>query len=237
MDSDKHDNVILPKMLTAMLDQHHDAYFIKGLDSRYIYVNSAVVKKVGLRSINDFLDKTENDIKSKMTENEEIVKEWQWQDRKVIESRRKITTLEINPSAVDHPYIVRKIPFYNERNICVGVLTYCKNLDSVTPNEFINGKKIGSFLLTRPSSFFTELECEIVFLNLQGQTVKSIANRFVCSESSIQSALLQIYSKAGVSHFDDFSEFCEKKGYHRYLPKRFFETYTVAFDKHVIYES
>ncbi len=233
MDSDKHDNVVLPRMLTTLLDQHHDAYFIKGVDLRYIYVNSSVIKKVGLRSVNDFLDKNESDIKSRFTENEEIVKEWQWQDRNVIESRRKITTLEINPSAIEHPYIVRKMPFYNERNKCVGVLTYCKNLESVTPNEFINGSRPGSFLLTRPNDFFTEIECEIIFLNLQGQTGKSIANRLGCSEYSIKSALSKIYAKANVSHFEDFSEFCELKNYHRYLPKRFIETDFVEFSKYM----
>lgn len=111
-------------MLTSLLDQHSDAYFIKGLDSRFIYANLSAVKKMGLQSLNDLLYKNENDLSSRLTDNKDIVKEWQWQDRQVASSRKKLDTLEVNPETVDSPYMVRKFPFYNENNKCQGVFIY-----------------------------------------------------------------------------------------------------------------
>lgn len=57
MKSDEHASIVLPKMLTSLFDQHNDAYFIKGLDSIFIYANLSAVKKMGLQSLNDLLYK------------------------------------------------------------------------------------------------------------------------------------------------------------------------------------
>lgn len=224
---------ILPNMLTSILDQHNDAYFIKGIDSRFIYANSSVAKKVGVRSPNDLIDKTEDNIQSRLTEDLNIVKEWQWQDNYVITFRRKLTTLEVNPKAVNCPYIVRKFPFYNESNQCIGVLTNCRTLETFSPGDFINGQRPGSFLLTKPNDFFTENECEIIFLKLQGQSLENIANRLLCSIVFVENALREIYHRANVTHFDDFTAFCHDRNYHRYLPKRFVESRSILFDDNV----
>ncbi|MCW2473014.1 MULTISPECIES: PAS domain-containing protein [unclassified Symbiopectobacterium] len=233
MNSNMQENIILPNMLITLLDQHNDAYFIKGMDSRFIYANLSVAKKVGVHSPSDLIDKTEDNIQSRLTEDLSIVKEWQWQDNYVITSRRKLVTLEVNPKAVDCPYIVRKFPFYNENNQCIGVLTNCRTLETFSPSEFINGQRPGSFLLTKPNDFFTENECEIIFLNLQGRTSESIANRLSCSISFVEIVLQKIYLRANVTHFDDFTAFCHHRNYHRYLPKRFVESNSILFDDNI----
>lgn len=233
MNSNMQENIVLPKVLTLLLDQHNEAYFIKGMDSRFIYANSSVAKKVGVHSPSDLIDKTEENIQSRLTEDLNIVKEWQWQDNFVITTRRKLITLEINPKAVDCPYIVRKYPFYNENNQCIGVLTNCRTLETFSPSEFINGQRPGSFLLTKPSDFFTENECEIIFLNLQEKTIESIANRLLYPISFVENVLQKIYHRANVTHFDDFTDFCHHRNYHRYLPKRFIESRTILFNDNI----
>ncbi|MBG6244320.1 transcriptional regulator [Candidatus Symbiopectobacterium sp. 'North America'] len=229
MKSDEHESIVLPKMLTSLLDQHSDAYFIKGLDSRFIYANLSAVKKMGLQSLNDLLYKNENDLSSRLTENKDIIKEWQWQDRQVASSRKKLDTLEVNPEAVNSPYMVRKFPFYNENNKCQGVVIYYKALEDFSYTQLLGGNSTGSFLLTKPDDFFTEKECEVIYLSLQGQTPKSIASRLVCSVRDVECSFQEIYNKACVKHYDDFYEFCYRRGYHRYLPRCFISSRFIMF--------
>lgn len=230
MSDDVHDGNYLPRMLTNILDQLPDPYFIKDLNSMYIYANLPTAKLAGLRSPNDFLHRTEYELCSRLTENEDVVKEWQFQDKQVGSSKKGLSMLEVHPEAVSYPYIVKKMPFYDDNNKCVGVVTYAKTLQTFTPNDFINGRCPGSLLLNRPDNFFTEKECEIIFLKLQGRTCKAIGDMLFLSPRTIESALQRLYNKVGVSHFDDFAEFCHNKNYHRYLPRRFLECKRAMFE-------
>lgn len=224
------DTIGFPRMLTNVLDQFPDPYFIKDLNSRILYANLAIAKLAGVRSPNDLLYKTESEVQSRLSENEEVVREWHYQDQQVAASKKGLTMLEVHPDAVDFPYIVRKYPFYDENNACIGVLTYCRNLETFTPNDFINGRSPGSLLLNKPDDLFTERECEIIFLKLQGQTCKSIGNILFLSPRTIESTLLRLYTKVGVNHFDDFADICQARNYHRYLPKRFLDYKRIMFE-------
>lgn len=219
----------LPKMLTNVLDQHPEPYCIKNTDSVYIYANNSLAKLIGVRSPKDFLHKSEFEFNSRLTENEDVVKEWQYQDRVVCESKKNLRVLELHPTAITHPYLVVKIPFYDNFNQCVGVLSYGKTLKNFVPNRYIYGRFTGSLLLNKPDDFFTEKESEMIFLILQGGGYKSIAEKLLLSLRTVESTFQALYEKVGVSHFDDFSEFCFKNNYNRYFPKRFIENKTILF--------
>lgn len=221
----------LPKMLTSVLDQLPEPYIIKDLQSRYIYANQAVAKLFSLRAPEDMLNKQEYEFKSPLSENELIVDEWQAQDRKISVGRKPLVMLEIHPKAVDYPYMVRKLPFYDNDNHCKGVITCCRNLEVFTLKDFVKGNTPGSLLLTKPDSFFTEKECEIIFLKLQGMTSKEVGARLHISSRTVDNRLMRLYDKTGVNHFDDFSGFCEKRDYHRYLPKKFIQQQKLTFEK------
>ncbi|KOC89490.1 helix-turn-helix transcriptional regulator [Winslowiella iniecta] len=223
--------LILPKMLTRTLDQLPEPYAIKDLSSRYIYANLALVKLTGLRSPDDMLYKREYEFQSRLMENETVVNEWQNQDRIVANGRKPLTMLEIHPEAVEFPYIVRKVPFYDDNNNCAGVITYSKNLEVFTLKDFAKGNTPGSLLLSKPDDFFSEKECEIIFLKLQGMTSKEVGNRLHLSPRTVDNRLMRLYDKVGVNHFDDFSEFCEQRDYNRYLPKKFILQQKVTFEK------
>lgn len=104
----------LPKILTNVLDQHPEPYCIKSVDSIYIYANHSLARLIGLRTPKDLLHKSEFEFNSRLTENEDVVKEWQFQDRIVCESKKTLQVLEIHPHAIIHPYLVVKIPFYDD---------------------------------------------------------------------------------------------------------------------------
>jgi len=225
--------LILPKMLTRTLDQLPEPYIIKDLESRYLYANLATAKLAGLRTSEDMLHKQEHEIQSRLMENESVVSEWQTQDRNVSKNRKPLTMLEIHPGAVEFPYIVRKVPFYDDDNHCIGVVTYSKNLEVFTLKDFVKGNTPGSLLLTKPDEYFTEKECEIIFLKLQGMTSKEVGSRLHLSPRTIDNRLKCLYDKVGVNHFDDFSDFCEKRDYNRYLPRKFILQQKITFEKKI----
>ncbi|MBT9429714.1 MULTISPECIES: helix-turn-helix transcriptional regulator [Symbiopectobacterium] len=103
-------------------------------------------------------------------------------------------------------------------------------MKSFVPNRYIHGRFTDSLLLNKPDDFFTERECEIIFLKLQGRTCKSIGDMLFLSPRTIESYLQRLYAKVGAYHFDDFAEFCHNKNFHRYLPNRFLSCKCEVFE-------
>lgn len=222
-------NLILPPLLTNSMDHYPEPYAVKDLEGRYIYGNPAVARLMRLKSVHCFIGKFDSEIKSKLTENEEAAKEWNGQCHRVASSRKKIHALELHPHAVNLPYITTLLPLIDEQNVVVGTALYVKSLDVFTLSDFIKGRRPGSLLLSKPSDFFTEKECEIIFLKLQGMTGKEIATLLCLSPRTIECRLRNMYHKCGVSHYDDFREFCEKENFSRYLPGRFLSQKKITF--------
>ncbi|WP_213989669.1 helix-turn-helix transcriptional regulator [Sodalis sp. dw_96] len=229
MIGNKVSEVKLSNSMISLLDQFTDPYGIKDLDSRYVYVNMAAVSLFGLKSPSDVIGKLDIEIKSRLTEIDDLGLEFVRQDRKVTDHESKLATLEIHPLAVDYPYIVNKIPYYNDDNECVGLCLYSKNLEVYSLNDFVKGHMPGSLLLNKPDYFFTERNCEIMFFRLQGLTNKETAERINLSPRTVESYMQMLYEKVGVNHFDDFKNFCISRDYHRYLPKRFIHTDHLEF--------
>ncbi|WP_213989845.1 PAS and helix-turn-helix domain-containing protein [Sodalis sp. dw_96] len=219
----------LSNQMISMLDQFTSPYGIKNLESRYIYVNMAAVSLFGLKSKSDVIGKLDIEIKSKLTEFDDSGLEFIRQDKKVTDSESKLATLEIHPAAVDYPYIVNKIPFYNDEDNCVGLCLFSRNLEVYSLNDFVKGHMPGSLLLNKPDNFFTERNCEVMFFRLQGLSNKETAARLNLSVRTVENYMQILYEKVNVNHFDDFMSFCVEKGYHRYLPKRFIHTNHLKF--------
>ncbi|XBS70884.1 LuxR C-terminal-related transcriptional regulator [Acerihabitans sp. KWT182] len=222
-------DIKISKQMESMLDQYEFPYGIKDLDSRYVYVNMAAVSLFGLKRKSDVIGKLDIEVKSKLTEIDDLGLEFIRQDRKVTEHESKLATLEIHPVAVDYPYIVNKIPFYNDDKDCVGLCLFSRNLEVYSLNDFVKGHMPGSLLLNKPDNFFTERNCELMFFRLQGLTNKETAARLNLSPRTIENYMQTLYEKAGVNHFDDFLDFCVSKEYHRYLPKRFLHNHHIGF--------
>jgi len=222
---------LLPKMLTQTLDQLSEPYIIKDLKSRFIYANQAVAKLFSLRAPDDMLFKQEYEFNSPLTENESIVDAWQAQDRKITLDMKPLVMLEIHPKAIEKPYIIRKLPFYNDNDQCVGVVMYSRSIENFNLNKFIKINAPSSLLLNKPDEFFTEQECEFIFLKLQRMSNKDIANTLQIASATVDQQIGQLYEKCGVTHPDDFIEFCERRNYHRYLPESFLQQKGNVFKK------
>lgn len=208
--------------LARTFDRFSDPICIASTDARYLYVNMPVVKLIGLSTPADFCDKYYEEVQAPIYENEKVVGDWKEQDQFILKNPlQDIRMLEIHPGDVSCPYINRKVSVLNEENECIGIINHVKFLEVYRPNDFIKGKLPGSLLLNRPDDFFTERECEIIFLKLQGISSKTIASMLCRSHRTIENSIHNMYQKAGVNNSMDFDEFCEKLNLHRYLPQRF----------------
>lgn len=225
------DDIVLPKMLTQSFDLFIEPIFVVSKDSRILHANLPSAKLCGFRTSDGLNEKYYEEVKSSLFEDENIIQHWKNQDLAIVKNPLKgLKMLEIHPGTADSPYIVRKMPLYNEGRECVGVIHHIKYIEIFRPNDFIKGKLPGSLLLNKPDEFFTEKECEIIFLKLQGMRSKSIAEILCRSPRTIEHALERLYNKAGVNHIDDFISFCEQRDFHRYLPHKFLQSKRVAFE-------
>ncbi len=59
--------------------------------------------------------------------------------------------------------------------------------------------------------------------------IKEVAERLNLATRTVENYMQELYFKANVNHFDEFKEFCEKRSYHRYLPKRFLQVSHIDF--------
>lgn len=200
------------------------------MDSRFLYVNLPVVKFVGLRIPAEMKEKYYEEVKAPIFENEQTIQAWKDQDQYLLNNPDKnLRMLEIHPNGVSCPFIDKKIPIHNENNECIGIINHIKFLEVYRPNDLIKGKLLGSLLLSKPDDFFTEKECEIIFLKLQGMTSKAIARALHRSSRTIENIIQELYDKTGVNNAMDFAEFCEKRNLHRYLPHCFISPKRLSF--------
>ena len=223
-------DIVLPDMLTRSLDMLPDPYCIQTHEGRILYANLGLARLCGLKSAHYMIDRMDHEIPARVYENTDTLNAWHAQDKRIVETRKPLNMLEIHPGAIDSPFMVRKIPFYNNANQCIGVLCSVKYLEMFTPNDFIKGKLPGSLLLNKPDDLFTEKECEIIFFKLQGMSSKEIGKLLFISPRTVENRLANMYIKAGVSHFDDFRHFCESLNFHRYLPRRLLTHKRIGFD-------
>lgn len=219
----------LSSMLTNTMDLYPEPFAIKDLDGRCLYANQPLVRMHRLKSVDCLIGKLDSEVRSKLTESENNIQEWKKQCQYVSSTKKKLCALEIHPNAVNLPYITTILPLMNDQNIISGTAIYFRSLDVFTLSDFIKGKKPGSLLLSKPDDFFSEKECEIIFLKMQGLTNREIAEMLCRSPRTIENRIQQLYGKSGSNNLDEFKQFCINRKIDRYLPKRFLTQQKITF--------
>ncbi len=218
--------------LSCVFDDFSDPICITSADSnsKVLYANMALAKLARVKTPDDLNEKYYEEIHSPLCENEKTVSDWREQDKQIAANPLKeLMMLEVHPESADNPYTVRKTAFYSKEKKFIGVLLHIKYLELFRPNDFIKGKLPGSLLLHKPDDFFTEKECEIIFLKLQGMTSRAIARTLYRFPRTIENIIQELYDKTGVNNAVDFAEFCEKRNLHRYLPHCFISPKRLSF--------
>ncbi|HEY0207837.1 LuxR C-terminal-related transcriptional regulator [Acerihabitans sp.] len=226
MNNDKHNGVMVPEVnipntMRYAFDQLKTPYGIRDLSARLIYCNQPAADLLGAKSPNDIIGKYDREIDNALFSVEGVVEEFDAQYKRVISTQEPFSTLELHPHALDYPYIFKKMPFYNNNHECVGMFGYNIELTVYSLNDYVKGHMPGSLLLNKPDDTFTERECEVMFYRLQGLKSKEAAERLNLSLNTFNNYMQRIYIKAKVTEIAELREFCEKRNFNHYLPKRF----------------
>lgn len=226
--------ITISNSMRTMLDQLNNPFGIRDLSSRLIYSNDSFAHFLNCKSAKEIIGKHDRDIDSVFFNCDGIVEEFDKQYKKVSQTQKAFSTLEIHPHAIDYPYIFRKMPFYDDGNECVGMFGYNIQLPIYSLNDYVKGHMPGSMLLNKPDDFFTERECEIMFYRLQGLKAKEAAARLNLALTTFNNYMQRLYYKTGATNLDEFEEFCIKRNYNRYLPARFLTKEAITFSDSII---
>ncbi|MEA9389529.1 PAS domain-containing protein [Acerihabitans sp. TG2] len=224
----------IPNSIVRLLDQLVVPFGIRDKESRIIYANQPLTDIYCMKSPTSIIGKLDCEIECKILEPEGVVAEFDKQYKHTWQTEKSYSTLELHPNALDYPYIFRKMPFFDDNGECIGMFGYNEIINIYTLNDYVKGKMPGSLLLTKPDDFFTERQCEIIFYRLQGLKAKEVANRLNLATNTFNNYMQTLYDKVGANNLDEFIEFCEKRNYHRYLPKRFLTSEAITFSSSIM---
>ncbi|AWK13344.1 PAS domain-containing protein [Candidatus Fukatsuia symbiotica] len=210
---------ISPQIL-SLCHSSTDPWGIKDLDSRYLYGNSAYFELLNLPARFDIEGLLDDEIPHPI---HQFANDFREQDRQVQQSLKNISALDIHPYGRRkecQPYVFDKYPFYDQNGNCVGTIFHAKKLRFYSPMSCVQGKLPSSLLLSPPSGLFTRKELDVVFYTLQSFSAKRIAKKLNLAHRTIENRLQDIYRKSDVNSSSAFKDFCQAKGFDKYVPVR-----------------
>ncbi|WP_410014155.1 helix-turn-helix transcriptional regulator [Sodalis sp. C49] len=226
--------VNITNTMRYVFDQLKSPIAIRDLSSRLVYCNQPLALLADKRSPNEIIGKFDSEFDCAILDTEESIENFAKQYKRIFETQTPFSTLELHPHAVDFPFIFHKIPYFNDKHECIGMLGYNTQLTVYTLNDYVKGHMPGSLLLNKPDDTFTERECEVMFYRLQGLKSKEAAARLNLSLNTFNNYMQKIYNKVHVTEIGELRDFCEKHNYHRYLPKRFLTHEAINFSDSII---
>lgn len=204
---------------------------IKDTESRFIYLNDAHRKLLGLKSVEQILGKSYAEVTlpfvglSERSRQHEVM---------VMESRRLIRSLEIFPFSEGdfEAYIFERAPFYNKDEQIVGTVFTGRELNKYLPLEFITKLPVGTtsiFEFDDPLKILTEREWEIIYLLCKGFNRAAVAKRLNISEDWTKKCIKSVYEQLDIHSVDELTTYALKKGWLTSIPKRLLTEYMGYF--------
>lgn len=204
--------------LIAMMEALEEPWGLKDLESRHLYMNSAARIYTNTPENFDVEGRLDSEFPAAWSE---LAEELQQHDRLAERHRRRVSVIEThfwNGNKILKPYVSEKIPIFDENKKCIGTLWNAREMNSLSPVEYINRQKPAPLKTESDTDLFTRAELGIVFLALQRFSSKEIARRFNLSPKTVENRLAVMYEKTGTHSLRQFREFCRNKGLDHYIP-------------------
>ncbi|PKH21720.1 helix-turn-helix transcriptional regulator [Enterobacterales bacterium CwR94] len=219
MSRDKDDHEYLHAFI-SMMDNLSDPWGIKDLHSRHVYMNKAAFAYTNTPLTFKIEGVRDEDFPAVWAEcADELIEH----DKRTEETKERVTVIETHywfGRKELSPYISEKLPIFNNKGECIGVIWNAKPFDNRTPLNFINQKTPTVLTTEVATKTFTKAELDIVFLMLQRMSAKEIANIYDVSVRTIENRIHSIYQKADVHSLQQFEEYCVKHNLENYIPGR-----------------
>lgn len=204
---------------------------IKDAESRFMYLNDAHRKLLGLETTEEILGKSYEEVKlpfvglSERSRQHEIM---------VMDGRRLIRSLEIFPFAEGdfEAYIFERAPFYNKEGEVIGTAFSGRQVNKYLPLEFITKLPVGTisiFEFEDPLQILTEREWEIIYLLCKGFNRAAVAKKLNISEDWTKKCIKSVYERLDVHSVDELTTHALKRGWLTTIPKRLLTEYMGYF--------
>ncbi|WP_118987209.1 LuxR C-terminal-related transcriptional regulator [Photorhabdus sp. CRCIA-P01] len=216
-------NHTISSQVINTLQQSNEPWGIKDKNSCWIFGNLA------FRQIQDLPDLFEYEGKydSELPWNgAEFTKEFVIHDKSVIKQEKRICSLETHTygkNKLPSSYFSEKYPLYNDENECTGIFLHAwqaKNYSLASLHQYYK-KLPASIILQPPSDIFTPREWDIIFFFLQKYTRQQIGQKLNITYRTVETYMVQIYSKIGIHSSQQLEEYCLANNFHHYVPEKF----------------
>ncbi|ABI87179.1 bacterial regulatory s, luxR family protein [Burkholderia ambifaria AMMD] len=219
--------------LKSIFDHYPGLWGCKDDTSRFIHVNDAFAKVVGIDDARELGGKSASDLPCRSSS---CAAQFHAQDREVCETGRAIKVLDIHPYAEDvwMAFVFTKIPLVDRNEQIVGTIFHAEALsqiDMITLGRVIGdsyaGKKIGS--LVQQGSYrigspkdaldLTERERQVLFFLARNKMAKDIANILELSVRTIEQYIDNLRCKFSASSKNELIELAASAGYCNRIPQ------------------
>ncbi|NTZ82500.1 helix-turn-helix transcriptional regulator [Burkholderia metallica] len=219
--------------LKLIFDHYPGLWGCKDSASRFIHVNDAFAKVVGVRDPRELEDKSAFDLPCGSSN---CAAEFQAQDREVRETGRAIKVLDIHPYAEDvwMAFIFTKVPLVDRNEEIVGTIFHAEELsqiDMITLGRVIGdsyaGKQVGSPVeqgsyrigSQKDALELTERERQVLFFLARNKMAKDIANILGLSVRTIEQYIGNLRCKFSASCKNELIDVAAGAGYCNRIPQ------------------
>lgn len=196
-----------PPLLISLFEQLPGCWGCKDTESRFVHLNHAYAKLIGLQTPEELIGKSDEHMPGKLAK---YAMQFRQQDKKVMESGRYMRILNIHPYPDGRwqAHVFTKVPWYGEKGEILGTIFHgqpldqnpmlevgqwiCKAAEKSTAMPFISGdEKAKASLSTR--------ESEVLFFHLFGKKPQFIAHALGVSVKTIENHFANLRIKLGAA--------------------------------------
>lgn len=198
-----------------------DSWAIKDCESRYVYMNEAVMENINVPKNFDVEGKLDKELPVKVCQ--ELWPEFVNFEKRVMDENRTISSIAIhcfgkgnvgNPT----PYLLEKTPLYDDQSKIIGTVGHGRVIDAPSLLFYMNRFNKKTIQFDAPNDVFTKRELDVIFWAQQRLSAKEIAKRLDLSPRTVENNLQFIYEKSGVHSIIQLIEYCKQTGLDSYIP-------------------
>ncbi len=211
----------IPADIINTLEISGDAWGIKDKNSCFVYGNNTFKYLQALDKHFSYEGHYDSEIP---WQGAQFSKEFILHDQTVMMRDKNITSLEMhkfNKEKNLSSYLFEKMPFFDEKNECQGIIFYGRKAESYCLNRLYRGKLPGSLMFTPPVDILSDREWDIVFLFIHRYTSKQIGKILNISYRTVENHFAAIYRKIGIHKSSQFLEYCYENDFDLYVPEHF----------------
>ncbi|KXF82369.1 helix-turn-helix transcriptional regulator [Enterovibrio coralii] len=217
----------IPSTQISLFEQLPGCWGCKDKDSKFVYVNKNYADLIGIDSQDALIGKTICELSPELAR---YAENFNYQDERVIKTKRQIRILNVHPYADGswQAHIVTKVPWYDEAGNVLGVIF---NWESIDESALLDigawiCKLAGTNVKAKDRSrdvaakgLLSKRESEVLFLHLYGKKPQFIAQMLGVSVKTIENHFANLRIKLGAESKTELVDKALELGIGSRIPK------------------